>query len=467
MEEGYLSARDDFFVQEIKTAGKANVALVWDAYSVRRDPTTGALHNLPKFINSALAAKIFTSGKSVVCLQRLGKYTKSGIAERSMSFDDVCASEDDLDLAPFAERFEAAFAEWVESIHRGTATQLRDTLFRSCGLSSALHALHGLYLACDGSATAAFNSHIFAALDGRKSRWDDAFNLTERVRETFRSTKGVNVDALRVVVEKRQEVEEARRKVSLLQGVKLTYRMPWAVSLILDPATSMPTYQSASTLLLQLARAESSLTTTPIRRLGGQSGPYYSIRARLLWFIGVFRKYLTDIVFEQAVAEMHEHMARAVDVEALREVHSRFVLKLRAQALIGTAGQVVRENVLSILDLACRLEDMRLASTVDKDRTARGFVGDGHDSETDSDSDWDSDSDRRKRKADEGDLSALLEEGSYQDKLVRIRLEYERLLRFVLTGLKAMVRTGKEDNWAVLLEMLDLGMQGARHDEGY
>jgi gamma-tubulin complex component 5 len=77
------------------------------------------------------------------------------------------------------------------------------------------------------------------------------------------------------------------------------------------------------------------------------------------------------------------------------------------------------------------------------------FLSSDESSEHDEDPDYDADTEK---------LSG--NEGSYAERLQKIKAEVTRLRTFVVTGLRGISRAGGEPTWEILAEQLDWGEFG-------
>jgi len=367
VEEGELSQGDKIFF--VSSAGhKAPLNQIWQHQFKLRRTADGRLH-APKFLQPA-ASKIFTTGKSVVVLKHLQKfqsYEKEAREEPKLDFDSVCPSG--LELAPFAELFGNAFDAWIQSKHHPASATLQRTLFDSCGLWTSLHALHSVYLMTDGSVADAFLQPIFSKLDASNPSWHDQFTLTEAAQEAFAScVDSYRLSAVVQVDKDTVDRHDARKSVrSGIAGIRLNYRLPWPVQLIITPE-SVAEYRPVFTLLVQIRRASSILNRhrllDDIHRVdpSEEQDLYCCLRAKLVWFCTTLHAYLTTLVLAPRVAKLHLQLRDADDVDAMIAVHSQFVEVLRQEACLGKKLDPIREAVLDVLDLAILLEDSRHTS---------------------------------------------------------------------------------------------------------
>ncbi|KLU88401.1 hypothetical protein MAPG_07386 [Magnaporthiopsis poae ATCC 64411] len=368
MEEGQLLPGDKiFFISESKV--QVPLTQIWRGKFKLRKTHEGVLH-APRFLQPAVS-RIFTTGKSIVVLKQLGRYEsvrrrRGQGAEEEPSLDLAAICPPGFELAPFGELFDRAFDQWIKSKHLMTSTSLQDVLFESCGLWSTLDAIHSVFLMADGSAADSFSQAVFSKLDRRHTDWHDRFTLTELVQDAFSSLP----EAHRVSAA--FESSDGRRQSSNntsdqssssvrdhLPRLKLQYRMPWSVQLILG-GECMDKYRSIFTLLLQLrravhilkghrllgdmaARAAAAATSSDPRAGAAEQGLYHRTRARLLWFCNAVLTYLTTLVFAPRAAAVRRDLRAAEDVDAMIAAHAAFVAALVQESCLGGRLDPIRE----------------------------------------------------------------------------------------------------------------------------
>lgn len=493
MEEGELSSGDNvFFVSEV--IGNTDPASIWHSRFKLRQTQGGVLH-APSFLQTA-AERIFNTGKSVVVLKQLNQFesvrSKRKI-EPKLDFDSVCNTTK-FSLAPFSELFDVAFEKWIRSKHHHTSNKLRQTLFDSCGLHNALNALAHVYFIADGISSSSFMTSIFDKLDTLDSSWNDRFPLTELAQGTIGSHPSIIPERLRLRIrtlsQRSRDVNRCRRSVKVLSIIEPIYNLSWPIQIILTPQT-IPSYQGIFTFLFQIRRSSHILSrerlvsdrhnltsTTDERSL------YYSLRTRLLWFYYTLYYYLTSLVLEQRSQKMHQDLQEVEDIDAMIRVHTLFAKRITDECLLGSKLELIHKNIIKILDLGIKLEDAQAANalvnkeameqqqeimdlslasldlpTPKKSNRFRKSMRMSMAKQKDEDSEDEM----------EVDLSILSpgmegrDEEPYVQKLETMKGEFDRLVRFVGSGLRGVARaSGGEEakGWDVLGEMIEGGLDG-------
>jgi len=495
MEDGELTKGDKvFFVLE--ASGDIEPVSLWQSRFKIRRTQDGVLH-APRFLQAA-ANKIFTTGKSVVVLKHLNQFDLLQSAqsnfEPSLDFDTVC-NPAALQLAPFPELFDSAFDAWVQSKHHHASSMLRRLLFDFCGLQTSLDGLSHVYFMADGITASMFTNSIFDKLDTLNSSWNDHFALTELAQSTFGSIPSVSSDRLRTSIltlsRKHQDVAKCRRTVKVLSILELKYHLSWTIQIVLTPAT-VSSYKRIFTFLFQVRRSshilsrERLITDSLINTSSSdERALYYSLRTRLLWFTQMLYYYLTSLVLEPSSQKMRADLKAAADVDTMIDVHSTYIKRTIDQALLGSKLELIHKTILKILDLGIKLEDAQAANAainkealerqqemMDLSMASLGLRTPQRKGRSESlakkaKEEADSSSDDEEQNIDV-DLSILSstyddEKGDllYVEKLRNMKVDFDRWVRFVASGLRGVARAGGGEearNWDTLGEMLENGL---------
>ncbi|KAF7872202.1 hypothetical protein EAF04_003127 [Stromatinia cepivora] len=492
MEEGELSSGDNvFFVSEV--IGNADPSSIWQSRFKLRKTQSGILH-APSFLQTA-AERIFNAGKSVVVLKQLNQFESvrsKRMIEPKLDFDSVCNTKKFF-LAPFSELFDVVFENWIRSKHHHTSNKLRQTLFNSCGLHNALDALAHVYFIADGISSSSFMSSIFDKLDTLDASWNDRFPLTELAQSTIGSHPSIIPERLRLRIrplsQRSRDINRCRRSVKVLSIIEPIYHLSWPIQIILTPQT-IPSYQGIFTFLFQIRRSSHILSrerlisdrhnltsTTDERSL------YYALRTRLLWFYYTLYYYLTSLVLEQRSQKMHQDLQEVEDIDAMIRVHTLFIKRITDECLLGSKLELIHKTIIKILDLGIKLEDAQAANaaaskeamekqqeimdlslasldlppTPRRSKNLRMSMRMSLTKQREEDSEDEM----------EVDLSILSpgmedhNEESYVQKLESMKGEFDRLVRFVGSGLRGVARaSGGEEakGWDVLGEMIEVGL---------
>jgi gamma-tubulin complex component 5 len=186
---------------------------------------------------------------------------------------------------------------------------------------------------------------------------------------------------------------------------------------------------------------------------------------------------------------VRKDLKNSEDVDAMIEVHSSYIKMATDQALLGSRLELIHKTILNILDLGIKLEDAQAANSVankealeqqqemmDLSMASLGLYtpqrkGKFLQSPSKSTSnrkhepDSSSDDDEKDIDVDLSILSSTFNDGSEEllfiDKLRKMKGDFDRLVRFVASGLKGVARAGGAEeakSWDLLGEMLESGL---------
>ncbi|KAL1963945.1 hypothetical protein VTN77DRAFT_7620 [Rasamsonia byssochlamydoides] len=498
METGQLdTAQGTFFISD--TRHNNDLRTLWHGWYTL-DETAGRL-NAPKFLKPA-AHKVFTTGKSMIFLRNLNIAPEDldSFERTSLTFEDVFPDDESLLLMPFSGLLDAAFEKLIDTNHRLASNLLREQLDQQCGLWTSLDALEYIYLCRDITISSAIDSKIFELLDRGRGVWNDRFLLTELVQSAFSDVP--SVDSSRLIVRSSRgpyhDVENRSRTVKVLKSLSIDYVLPWPVANIITK-NAILTYQRISTFLMQIRRAKYVLERQRLlkERGGSQTDPEfdraddsigYVVRHGLLWFTNILYSHLTELVIAMATSSMQKSLAAAKDVDGMIAAHQAYMSSLEEQCLLSKNLAPIYQAVISMLDLCVYFADIQAArygAGNQFDQTTRSFGSSGgrrhhtsrhhkprrnrqHASFSDDDDDYDDDDaedddegntfdDDEDEDEDEGNTASIsFLESPYSHRLRQVRDQFDRLLGFIVAGLRGVSRIdGEQQSWEMLAERLE------------
>ena len=457
METGDLSKHDKvmFIVRN-----EHDVALdsLWQTQYSLRCNANGRLH-APEFLHVA-AKKIFTTGKSVNFLKKLGHGPDQNKEVFQLDYPTVCGVADEDMFSHFSVLLDMALDSWIASMHHSSSQILRNQLESQCGLSRSLDALEHIYFHRNGALSDAAISIIFDRLDRGNRAWNDSSILTEHFRSVFVPLSCIDPDRLgvRSTLTPYRGTKNYKRSVKFLCTLRITYMIPWPLATII-PTSSLSTYQAIFTFLLQTHCAAHLLLRHPFLFFSAsswnprstQNTLTLSLRHRLLWFTNILLTYLTEIVLAVSTVEMRAAMSRAEDVDAMIAVHESYIRRLEEQCLISKRLTPIHQAVISLLDLAVLFTGTHAAHTnpnpkshihTQQRKISRIAASDGESSSSEDPSGSDNE---------EAEFSFTT---PYEDQLRKMHDTYTKLLAFVTAGLRGVSRAGGEACWEILAEKL-------------
>jgi gamma-tubulin complex component 5 len=317
-------------------------------------------------------------------------------------------------------------------------------------------------------------------------------------------TNNIAFDHLKVkaiqLPKKMNQVIDCRRTVRTLSIIQPHYHLFWPIEIIIKPDT-IPTYQRVFTFLLQTRRTSHTLShdrlskdTLTHTNSSLERAYYYSLRARLLWFQQILYYYLTAIVLESLSIRLRQDLREAEDVDSMITVHSTFIKMTQDQALLGSKLTVIHKTILKILDLAIKLQDAQTANALASKEAmtkqqelmdlSMGSLGlhtpkrkpsqpsryaqkgsRKKRQDYDLSSEDDDDDEGRAEVADFSILSPGSQAGNaelpFGERLRKMMDEFDRMVRFVASGLRGVARAGGGEegkSWGLLGEMLEAGI---------
>lgn len=361
MENGQLTGRDGIIFIE-RNEKKVHLNSLWkDQYHLIKD-SNGGLH-APRFLHVA-AKKIFNTGKSVDFSRRLGWMNHSleqdPPEEVTMTYDSVCLPLGIDPFSPFAELFDMALNRWITRLHRASLSELRTQLEARGSLQSSLDALEYIYFA-NRASSSHVNNRIFEKIDRGNHQWNDGFTMTE-LRAAFKS---IPSDRLQISPRPatQQGISVARRSMSALEDVRVSYKLPWPVANVIR-TDSIEVYQRIFIFLTQLQRAKYLLQRQKLAATGHATderpfSQFYMLRHRLLWMTNTILTYMNDMVLSVATDDMRIAMDRAEDVDSMIAIHQAYISKLEDQCLLLKEHTSIRQAITSLLDLTVLFSDVQ------------------------------------------------------------------------------------------------------------
>ncbi|OAX78328.1 hypothetical protein ACJ72_07367 [Emergomyces africanus] len=455
------------------------------------DEIQGQLY-APKFLHPA-ARKIFTTGKSMIFLRRLGMDPEVLETPKSMNFsyDDICSSDFFSPLLPFPVLLERSFDRLIDANHAFASGLLRKQLDEQCGLWISLEALEYIYLGKDMSLSSIIDHEVFDLIDKGIQSWNDRFFLTELAQGTF--GRLACIDPSRLIIRSKQislrDFEYHCRSVQILKAIAMDYILPWPVANIITKQ-SLSSYRRVSTLLMQLRRAKfvverQRLLTSLHAETASEKKDVvlgYSIRHHLLWFLNVLYAHLTQLVICSSTASMKVSLSKAKDVDEMIAAHQSYTSSLEDQCLLSPNLAPVYQAVISLLDLCIHFSDIQISRHGDNQfdlgnskslhsSTGRRYRTSGSAHQYDArhsrsrSRDGESSSGEDDGSVDDADDSMMIDEGnltsvsfletSYRKRLIGVRDKYERLCSFITAGLRGMGRVDGHQSWEILAEKLE------------
>ncbi|KAK3658752.1 hypothetical protein LTR56_001623 [Elasticomyces elasticus] len=318
-------------------------------------------------------------------------------------------------LMPFDELLRELLQDCFGATRPPDTTTSRTVMLEHVDLLRHIHAFDNVFLGNAGMSLQAFTGSLFGLLQRGSSSWHDKFFLTRLAQSTLGTA--LSVDAHCVSVSVLADDKPARGPVSRqLDRIKLAYAIPWPVQNVVR-SEELHTYSAAFSLLLQIEYAAYVLRpqTFDLRKLefGWRSaGPALqealSLRARLIWFIGILRSHYGTVITTHANG-LRRGLEAADGIDSMAETWATHDKHLRLCLLLAPNVAPLMDAVKHILRLSQSLEDA-----------------------------WPS----------------LLDQSTSLTAVTRMAAEFDKNLAFVTAGLRSVSRAGGETALEALAERL-------------
>lgn len=184
--------------------------------------------------------------------------------------------------------------------------------------------------------------------------------------------------------------------------LSIVSKVPWSLQNIIQ-RSSIPIYQSLSTLLVQIYRVKYLLQRTRLRAARKPKLPslFYKLLHNLNWFNDTLRSYITETAIHLTTRAMLSSMQKARDIDEMAQIHIDYMSKLQQRALLSKEVKPIYTAVVEVLDLGVLLA-------------------------------------RKETK-----------------EQIHVDNEFRRLLPFITAGLKSVGRAGAEPMWEQLADRLE------------
>ncbi|EDU43967.1 Spc97-Spc98 domain containing protein [Pyrenophora tritici-repentis] len=349
METGELAHDDDTLPLFVNDTHSDAASLWHDRYVLSLGGRNRSLS--PSFLRP-VAEKIFIAGKSVVFLKELGIYdTESHASDRepTLKHETVCGISDTIPLAPFPELFQTAFETWIASKYSLASSVLRQHILETDGLVHVLENFGTLYLGKNGAIFEDFATAIIERMESGRRGWNDRYVLTELARGIFGTI--LTVATAEKVVVRATKAKARGNSVKDLAAVSIDYAVPWSIQNIIQ-RSSVPIYQEICTFLMQIYRVKHALQRARMRR-SRKPKPlaFYGLLHRLMWFSDVLRSYTTETAIFLSTRDMSAAMEKAEDVDEMAQIHAEYIKILHQRTLLSKDLKPIYNAIVELLDL--------------------------------------------------------------------------------------------------------------------
>lgn len=363
VESGVLPEQgDNFFVQ--RNADQHDKAKLWhNWFTIKPQGPT----SLPSFL-TPYAQQIFIAGKTMTFRQALSKSSSSTTSNVSLTLPEALDSAALLastSIAPFAASLSTNISQYITNHLASNTQSLQALLDTTCNLSVALTALSDLYFATSAVATIDIDTHIFTSLDRALHTWNDAFLLTSIITTALPHLEASHLNINSTPLPTTITFRTARKSISILSHLTVTYTPHWALANILPPA-HITVYQRVGTLLLQIRYALYALQTHGASYHRSHSSAsnsnstaahrtQCSLQQSLHILTTTIYLHLTQLTIPTLTATFRRNLASARTVDEMLAMHASYLASLERACPTGPKAKVLRETLLGLLDLGVGL----------------------------------------------------------------------------------------------------------------
>ncbi|RMZ77952.1 hypothetical protein DV738_g4170, partial [Chaetothyriales sp. CBS 135597] len=325
--------------------------------------TSDEANKPPRFLAN-LATRILVAGKARVFLRHLSHNTltsMSSVATLDTIIDHVCASTGSS-IVPFAPTLSSCLDAWLASHLSASTTPLQNILHIRLNLKATLSSMSNLYFSSPsaGHITHTIDSHIFNSLDRGSPSWNDSFRLTDVLTSSFAQIPEFDVSRISISSRPvpRTDLRTARRSVTVLSNLDISYTLPWTIANMLTPSRTGPSYQRISLFLRQMRRALYCLQCHALPALQsshqGDQGLRSSVRVSGGRLIRPLR--ITEGVFlflHTITTTLYAHMTDCVIGPLTQRFHTRIIGQGNEAAQM--IDDMIHQHLLYVhsLEIAC------------------------------------------------------------------------------------------------------------------
>uniref|UniRef100_S4RZR7 Gamma-tubulin complex component n=1 Tax=Petromyzon marinus TaxID=7757 RepID=S4RZR7_PETMA len=266
----------------------------------------------------------------------------------------------------------------VEQRYRACCGQLMATLKSHCrSLLSHVKAMRSYFLMEAGDTMHAFCTALFCC---DATSWTQPDVLVAQLQHALATHRTCHASRLSVSVRKQSRFQK-RSLVHALDGLRLHYKVPWPLDIVISNE-DQALYNDIFLFLLKVKWAKCSLEqlrfkarvqggTWRPRDAGSQcrlapspsriasSGrdqslaPHrmYLLRIRILHFVNSLHGYLLHKVLHGTWREFESELGAAADLDQLIHVHARYLAALSSCCLLTQGLEVLREALFRVLDV--------------------------------------------------------------------------------------------------------------------
>lgn len=367
-------------------------------------------------------------------------------------------------LLPFAQAFERAWQQFVEDSLHCQTLKLKLMLSTHCDFAQKLHSIQNLYLPRSGLLMHDVEVSIFDKIDRCMDGWNDRFQVKDMLEDAFlESGDSSTIDSINVrsAYTSSRIMHHQRTSVKILSSLSFEYVLSWPLANIISDA-SMTSYRRAALVLMQIRRARYCLERTGYIAaasvpLGPDTTPADQTFAQTLAFtLLTFVNTLFDAMMLSSIwpatDAMEAHLQRASTVDEMVEIHRNYITRLECSCLAAPRLKLLRQSLLSILDLCIRFSDLVSNPTKTdhdgSDHEVSSFISAKSRNRSLRKEQYDSDEEDDGYAHGLGDgyssFIVLGNDTSIVNELKKVKSQFEKQAKFLISGLRGVSKGGHD-----------------------
>lgn len=476
LNKGELADTSNFFFIKSNTNAIRNSRLWHDRYSLIKE---GPMRP-PRFM-SGVVSQIMSCGKTAVFIRQLSSvpHCTTKDANTDLLTQHVIQSARSDSNLSFAEAFQSACFGDVNSLLESHTRKLKSLLDARCGVHHTLDAINQIYLGNNAIMLGDVEPKIFDRIDRCIEGWNDRFEIRDMLEAAFataNSTYTLDAVSIRSTFTSSRTMQSRRRSVKILNALSLHYRLSWPLANIIDEQ-SLLVYRRVALTLMQIRRARYSLLhngylsvmSLPIESESSPRDQSFAqiLAFTLLGFINNLYDCLTVSIMRPLAQHMCREMQEALTLDDMISAHKDYIHRLECACLVSTNLKMLRQTLVTILDLCIRFSDLvsnsaksnndgsdvevgSFTSAFSRHRAGRG---DGTESEDESDTGGVGDG--------YSSFIVLDEHTSVIKEMRKLKSQYHRHLKFFIAGLQGVGKAGSNvQDLNTLADRLGTSWQG-------
>ena len=460
LEKGLLEADNEAFFVHARSATPLLPRLWHDQYIL----CTARQSRSPTFLAST-ASNVLACGKTSAFLSQFpGVHDKTSLTASSVIDQDRLLEVVRADFSiPFAAYFESNWHQLVSHLLQSKTESLKALLSGHCSLEETLDALGKLYLRQDSVLLDEIETKLFDRIDRCMDDWNDRFQLRDMLDEAF-DAQGLPYVPNSIIVHSAytstRSMHNRRTSVKILNALALQYVLSWPLANIIDD-DSMSAYQRVALVLMQTRRAKYCIERTgylsaisiPLVEDASPSDQRFAqiLAFALVNFVNTLYDHFMTTTLGPLTKSMRLKMRDASTMDAIIGAHKDYVIHLEYSCLAAPRVKVLRQTLISLLDLCIRFSDLVSNSAkvkhddLDDEKSSFMSARSGNRTlrEDQYGSDSEDDDDFGQRGEGYSSFIVLGDDTSIVSELRKVQTQFRKQVKFFIAGLRGVGKAGQ------------------------